>query len=163
MRISKTYGTHLPVLIKLLGITDGPILELGIGLYSTTYLHWTCFSKKRKIVSYENQAGWIYYFEKYRSDFHQINFIENWDELEVKDFWDIILIDHGPDIRRGIDAGRFANNAKYIILHDSEPKNDYRYRYSEIYPLFKYRFDFNEVIPHTTVLSNFVDLTNFKI
>lgn len=161
--ISIRYGSHLPVLTKLVQKTKGPILELGIGLYSTPYLHYACLPTKRKLVSYENDEGWIRYFRDCRSDFHEINHIDDWDKLETDSFWDIIFVDHHPGPRRSLEAKRFANQANYIIIHDSEPQNDGNVKYSEIYPLFKYRFDYTTVLPHTTILSNFVNLKNFKI
>jgi len=163
MRISIKYGSHLPVLSKLVESTTGPILELGIGVYSTPYLHWACFPTKRKLESYESNEGWIRYFRDCRSDFHEVNFIDNWDKLEINKFWDIAFIDHTPDFRRSVETKRLANNAKYLILHDTEPEFDALYKYSEIYHLFKYRFDYTLVKPYTTVVSNFVKLENFKI
>ena len=53
--------------------------------------------------------------------------------------------------------------SKYIIIHDTEKRADWHYRFSEIYPLFKYRYDYKAVKPHTSVLSNLVDLKDFKI
>ena len=47
-------GSHLPVLIKMVLMTDGPILELGTGFFSTPVLHWLCAEKKRKLVSYDS-------------------------------------------------------------------------------------------------------------
>lgn len=161
--ISIKYGSHLPVLTKIVGMTKGPILELGIGLYSTPFLHWACSPTKRKLTSYDSAEGWIRYFRDCRTDFHEVNLITDWDKLEINNFWDIVLIDHAPDIRRGVEAKRLANNAKYVILHDSELGHDALYKYSEAYPLFKYRFDYTTAYPHTTVLSNFADLSDLKI
>ena len=164
MRISKTWGTHLPVLIKVMKETNGDVLELGTGLYSTPFLHWVCYPTKRKLVSYDNNSEILKYMSQYQdNNFHEVNEIEDWDKIDIEKPWDVVLIDHSPDIRRGIETKRLANFAKYIVLHDSDPRNDSAYKYDEMYPLFKYRFDFNEVRPHTTVLSNFIDLTNFKI
>lgn len=163
MKISIRYGSHLPVLTKITRETKGPILELGIGLYSTPYLHYACLPTKRKLVSYENDEGWIRYFRDCRSDYHEVNHIDDWDKLEIDGFWDIIFVDHHPGFRRSIEAKKLANQANYIIIHDSEPQNDPNVKYSEIYPLFKYRFDYTACLPHTTILSNFVNLKNFKI
>ena len=66
MRINITWGSHLPILIKLVGETTGDILELGIGLYSTPFLHWSCFPNKRKLVSYESAEGYIKLLKPYR-------------------------------------------------------------------------------------------------
>ena len=162
MKISIRYGSHLPVLMKIVGETSGPILELGLGLYSTPYLHYTCLPTQRSLSSYDHDAGWIRYFRDCRSDFHSVNFIDNWDLLDCTGRWDVVLIDHGPDARRYVEARRLAGQTKYLILHDSDPENDNLYQYSKIYPLFKYRYDYTTCKPHTTVLSNFVDLGNFK-
>jgi len=163
MKISIRYGSHLPVLTKIVNLTTGPIIELGVGLYSTPYLHYACYGSKRQLVSYDNSDGWIRYFRDCRSDFHEINLITDWDKLQINDGADIVFVDHLPDFRRAVEAGRFANHAKFVILHDSEPQNDQHVRYSTIYPLFKYRFDYTACLPHTTVLSNFIDLSSFKI
>ena len=160
MMISIRYASHLPILSKVVEITKGPILELGIGLYSTPFLHWMCFSAKRKLTSYDSDSKWIRYFRDSKSDFHEILQIDDWDSLKIDKYWDLALIDHAPDARRGIEAGRLAKNAKFVILHDSEPESDTKYGYSKIYPLFKYRFDYTDALPNTTVLSNYVDLRN---
>lgn len=162
MRISIRYGSHLPVLTKIVEATSGPILELGIGLYSTPYLHWACFPTKRQLVSYDSAENWIRYFKNCRSEFHEVNLITDWDNLRVDRFWDIVFIDHAPDFRRGVEAGRLANNANFIILHDTEPERDSLYGYSKIYSLFRYRIDYTLVKPHTSILSNFVDLRKIK-
>lgn len=160
MMISIRYGSHLPVLAKLVEITNGPILELGIGLYSTPYLHYACLPTKRKLSSYENHPRWLRYFRDSRNDYHDLNLMEDWDKLEINQIWDIALIDNDPEPRRKEDAKRLAHNAKYIVLHDSEPERDDVLKYSEIYPLFKYRYDYTLVRPNTTVLSNYFDLEN---
>ena len=159
----KAWGSHLPVLIKLVGITDGAILELGGGLYSTPYLHWACFPTKRKIVSYDSDPKYFGLMAQYKEVFHEVNLVTNWDEIDLNYPWDIAFIDHVTE-RRGIDAARLANLVKYVVIHDSDPTKVNRiYGYDKIYPLFKYRFDYKETSPNTTVLSNFIDLSNFKI
>ena len=163
MKISIRYASHLPVLTKIVELTDGPILELGTGLYTTPYLHFACLPSGRQLTSYESNADWIRYFKDCRSDFHTVNFISEWNSLNTSCFWDIVLVDHSPDSRRKDEVKRLANKAKYLILHDSDLENDTLYKYSEVYPLFKYRFDYTICKPHTTVLSNFVDLSHLKI
>lgn len=158
MKIRIRYGSHLPVLMKLVEMTNGPILELGIGLYSTPYLHYACLPTKRKLVSYEAEESWWRQFKDCRTDFHQVNLIEDWDKLELSGNWDVVFVDHGPDERRKDEALKVKDNAKYVILHDSDPENDYLYQYSEIYPHFKYRYDYAGAKPNTTVLSNFEQL-----
>ena len=163
MKVSIKYGSHLPVLMKIVQITNGPILELGIGLYSTPFLHYSCLSNQRKLVSFETDHGWARYFRDCKSDFHEVHTIDDWDTLDTSGSWDIVFIDHAPDSHRHIEAKRLAKSARYIILHDSDPENDTLYQYSTIYPLFKYRFDYTACKPYTTVVSNFIDLENFSV
>ena len=163
MKVYKSWGTHLPVLIKLVNMTSGDILELGTGLYSTPFLHWSCYSTKRKLVSYDTNVQYIKYMGEYADTFHEVSLVKDWDDVNIEKSWDIVLVDQHPDSSRAKTAVRVANFAKYVVLHDSDLCNDLAYKYNEIYPLFKYRFDFKEVSPNTTILSNFVDLTDFKI
>ena len=155
MMISIKYASHLPVLTRLLPTTTGPVLELGIGLYSTPYLHWICSASRRQLTSYDSDPKWIRYFRDAKSDIHEVALIDDWDKMPIDMFWDIAFIDHAPDHRRSIEAKRLANNAKYLILHDTEPEVDSLYGYSQIYPLFKYRYDYTLAKPYTTILSNF--------
>ena len=53
-KMTKDWSSHLPVLIKIMSITTGDVLEIGTGIYSTPFLHWACFGKKRNILSIEN-------------------------------------------------------------------------------------------------------------
>jgi len=75
----------------------------------------------------------------------------------------VVLVDHSPSERRIVEIRKLANLAKYIVIHDSEPNKDREYHYSTIYPLFKYRYDFKDVIHNTVLLSNFVDLKGFTV
>ena len=154
--IVKEFGTHLPALIKAINATDGPVLELGMGIFSTPFLHFACYPE-RKLVSYENVGSYKNDFDNFRSTYHQIHLIDDWSKADLSGHWSVALIDHEPAIRRKEDIKRLADNTDYIIIHDTNPKTEHRFRYREIYPLFKYRMDFNYEKPHTTILSNFKD------
>lgn len=164
MKLAVAYGSHLPVLMKLLSITDGDVLEMGTGLFSTPYLHWACF-EKRRLVSYENSAQYYRYNKGYTYNnlLHEIHLIDTWDEADIERPWDIALIDHSPEMRRKEDIKRLANFAKYIVVHDTQPATEHEYDYHEIYPLFKYRYDFTKHPANTSVLSNLVDLADLNI
>lgn len=150
---AQRYGTHLPILVKAVMATDGPVLELGCGLASTPVLFWLCQSAGRRFVSIENDKKWI------KQVGYPIYFTDDWNKIEVDDtYWSVVFLDHRPGERRIIDAIRIEDKADIIILHDSEPELDKYYQYSKIYPMFKYRYDDNKFLPHTVVLSNKVNL-----
>jgi len=159
-------GSHLPVLMKVMDITDGPVLELGMGLFSTPYLHWACYDKRRKLVSYENKKDFYesFIFNDRREivngyDYHEVKFVENsdWDKVDLSGHWSVVLIDHNPGPRRREEIKRLANNVDYIVVHDTDPKNNWYYKYEEYFPIFKHRWDSN-IYPRTTVLSNFYEI-----
>ncbi len=151
------WGSHLPVLIKLVNITKGDILELGTGLYSTPFLHWACFPD-RKLVSYESDFECYKLNKQYDIEFHYVHFVKVWKNIEIDKQWDIVLVDHSPSQRRIVEIKRLADFAKYIVIHDTQ-RNSRFCDLNQIWPLFKYRYDYTRAVPHTTVVSNFVDLS----
>lgn len=166
--ISGNYGTHLAPLIKCMEATTGDVLELGTGYFSTPYLHYKCMTDKRRLVSIDNEKGWIrrfadsdFYNHKYRGKYHEFIYVEDWAKADIEKPWDVVLIDHTPDERRKEEAKRLKDLAKYIIIHDSNESGERKYRgygYEELWPLFKYKKVFDMEDRHATVLSNFVDL-----
>lgn len=164
MRVSTRYGTHLPCLIKAMEKTTGDVLELGMGVFSTPYLHYQCILSKRNLVSYENYKSWMDFFSQrygYQDEYHKLIFVEDYKDADIEKPWDVVLIDQSPDISRSETIKRLADKAKYIIIHDSGTKFDKQYGYDKIYPMFKYRTDWTKDTNNATVLSNFVDLKDF--
>jgi hypothetical protein len=143
--------------------TTGDVLELGMGVFSTPYLHYQCILSERKLVSYENFKEWMQFFIDYHYECpnHEINFVEKYSDAKIDKLWDVVLIDQTPDSSRTEEIKRLAWLAKYIIIHDSNGNKEKTYHYSTIYPLFKYRTIWNKDKNHATVLSNWVDLKDF--
>jgi hypothetical protein len=156
MRHMSRYGSHLPVLVKVMEITKGPVLELGCGFSSTPLLHWLCQDQGRKFLSYENDMVWIGKLG------YPVEYIEDWAKTDIDDtHWSAVFIDQRPGERRIIDALRVKDHADLIVLHDSEPELDKYYGYEKIYPLFKYRYDYTKFLPNTTVISNSIDIRKY--
>lgn len=157
MKIEATKGwsTHMPTLIKK------DVLEMGAGYFSTPLLHWVCKYKNIKVMTYENEPEFFKFARTFQSRLHRIRLINNWDNLRVDRHWGLVFIDHSPDNRRGIDAVRLKDNADYIIIHDSERKT--RFGYGNIWQYFKYRYNWKDGWPWTTVLSNFKDLKRLSL
>lgn len=148
------HSTHIPVLLKVLPVTTGSVLELGVGTFSTTILHYICMNMNRMLVSLDNDIKYVNSIIPYSTYMHRIEYIEDWDQADILKPWSVVFIDHSPGSRRGVDAGRLSQFAEYVICHDSEPKCDKIYEYSKIYTLFKYRWEYTRLTPHTVVLSN---------
>lgn len=156
-------GSHLPVLMKCVQITKGPIVELGMGMYSTCYLHWACYPTKRRLVSYENSPRWFEFAKLAEADFHQVICTEDFAGLVLNDPWSVAFVDHDhPTVPRR-DSVKKLVHAEYVVCHDTENRNERKYKWSEIWPLFKYRWKWGDAHPHTSVFSNVHDLSNFTV
>ena len=147
------WGSHIPVLVEMLKQTTGPVLELGSGMNSTPILSVMCKKDGRTFESYDNNLFWIRILNG------ETLYVENFDDVPLERKWSFVLIDHDPSERRIVDIKRLVDYADYIVIHDSEPDQEFRYNYSEIYPLFKYRLDYKEFSTHTTILSNLKEIT----
>lgn len=145
------WGTHIPLLIKLLEHTEGPVLELGMGISSTPLLHALC--QNRKLVSYENDPIFTEMFKKYQTANHDIRLVTDWDDAELNHLWSVALIDHKPDARRKEEIKRLRWFCDYLIVHDTQPEVNDLYRYDEIYRYFPYQYTDTSNSTHTTVLS----------
>lgn len=94
-----------------------------MGVYSTPLLDLMCREAKRRLVSYDNDPEWFTENEIWKSDFHEVYFVTDWDKADIEHtHWSVVLIDHGPSARRKDDVRRIMNNADYILIHDSEPE-----------------------------------------
>ncbi len=164
---SAGYGTHITPLVAAIlhTSTEGNILELGLGDYSTPLLHEIVKYQRnslgidRHLFSYENNAAWLNNFIDLKQDWHQIHEIENWDEItyDPDHPLSVVFIDHAPAERRIIDIEKYKDIAKIIVVHDTD-KPIY-YGYTPVFDKFKYQFKYERYRKSTTLLSNFIDVT----
>jgi hypothetical protein len=152
------WGSHIPILIKVFEHTQGDILELGMGVYSTPLLFWLCVDNNRKLVSYDNNEQYFSMVGKNNNPLHEAHLITDWNFIDIEKNWDIVFIDVDPMDIRGKLAAKVVNYAKYVILHDTQAREEKYYHYNDIYPLFKYRYNYTKFKPNTSVLSNFESL-----
>ena len=143
-------------------MTDGDVVEFGTGMFSTPVLHWMCVPDKRKLVSYESNIKFYEIARQYSDEFHDVLFVSNFDNLDIEKPWDVVFIDHQAD-RRRIEARRVSNCAQFVILHDTCGRDEKYFQYKDIYPLYKYKYQFNLIRPKTSVLSNFVDVSKLNL
>lgn len=152
MKQNKAWTTHMPMLIKFIQATKGPVAELGAGPGSTPLLHWLCVDG-RKLVSYEDSQKYANYAKSFESENHKVVHVNSYDEVDTKIKWSVVLIDHRAD-RRVIDAIRLKDSAEYIVIHDTQHRR-LHYKYHKMWPHFKYVYHWMDDKPHTSVVSNF--------
>lgn len=146
----------MPLLIKAVQATDGAVMELGGGTFSTPLLHWLCAESGRTLITYESNFEYFRALKNFQSKNHRICFVENWDNIDLNRHYSVVLIDHVAE-RRKIDAVRLKDKADYIIIHDTNEIEYYGYD-KEFWDNFKYRYDWKCTIPFTSIISNFKDI-----
>ena len=153
------YETHLPALLSCLAVTTGPVLEVGIGEFSTPLLHAACV--QRGLVSVEADADWFHKFaEIFRRYNHDFIFSPVYNALPnlAQQNWSVVFIDHSPGIRRVPDALLFRKRADYIVIHDYEPgepiAGEDLVRVDPVKHLFPYWKACQRYYPYTMVLGN---------
>lgn len=156
-------STHFPLLIKAVQMTDGPVLELGSGLFSTPLLHWLCFG--RKLITLESYKHYYDFAKKFSTDWHEVRLTDPKVPVVPEMHYSVVFVDHSPKrpLTRGDDAILFKDSADYVVLHDAGKNSHDKYGYENTYKHFKFRHDWEGCEPHTTILSNFHDLTDFHV
>jgi hypothetical protein len=153
-------GSHFPVLAAAVARTagQGPVLELGMGDYSTPMLHLLCHD--RLLVSADNSARWVARYEAFRSPRHELHFVDDWDRfvlLEAR-HWAVAFVDCSPVIRRVELVERLQGHARFIVVHDTETEPDQDaatvYAFEGLFARFRFRTDYRVFKPFTTILSD---------
>jgi hypothetical protein len=157
--ISKNYTTHISVLVKVLQLSKGTVIECGGGIFSTPILHWLCKDMDRELITHEQDPTYYAFERTFQSRQHHIKFVENWDDIKIPKHVGMVFIDHHPPERRMMETLRFMNVADYIVIHDTE-RPDRKYNLPEVFERFKYRYDWKDCRPWTSVVSNLKDLSN---
>lgn len=155
--LSKNYTTHMGVLIKAVQASDGDVIEMGGGPFSTPLLHWLCKLYGRKLTTYEHARDYYDYERNFQSKEHRIRLVTDWNKIKPVRCG-VLFIDHHPSARRGIDAIRFKDHADYIVLHDAERDVKYGYDWTR----FKHVYIWKECKPWTAVVSNKYGLEHFN-
>lgn len=158
-------ATHIPLLVRAFEVSEGDVLEMGTGYFSTLILRWLCEMSGRTLYSYEGSKYWYDRIMQKPKPFHKVFYVPNFDDADIEHDWGLVFIDHGPNERRQKEIKRLAPYADYMVIHDTQPEKSFSvkgYHYENIWPLFKYRFDYTKYMPWSSVVSNKKDLHEFR-
>lgn len=159
--LSKNYTTHISTLIKVLLASKGTVIECGGGVFSTPLLHWVCKMQDRELISYEQEPNYYSFEKQFQSRQHRVRFVKNWDDIPIPKHVGMVFIDHHPPARRMIETLRFKDVADFVVIHDTE-RESREYNRAEVLEQFKYRHDWKDCKPWTSVLSNSKELNFLK-
>lgn len=114
-------GTHLPVLLYLLNKTDGPILELGAGEFSTRQIH---LHAKSHITTVETNIHWMIRYADLASDNHKFLLLGEPEcymfHANDKEHYGLVFIDSINWELREHAIKNYSKQADYIIIHDAD-------------------------------------------
>lgn len=151
------WDSHRPCLYMALYNTTKIVCELGCGYGSTELISEFCKKHERLFYSYDTNEDWV---EKMGG---KTSLISNYiSDIRMNTKVDVLFIDCAPgEIRKDL-IRKLSDRASIIVVHDTEEGAEYVYGMSEILSSFKYRLDYQpKGKPHTTAISNFIDVTNF--
>lgn len=160
VRLNAKYVSYLPAMVAAIQNTDGPVLELGCGIGTFT-LHWICLYQGKQLISCENNEEWYKFVQHCASPLHEVRLVNDWREIAMGQPWGAVLVDQAPAEDRNDAIRRLADHAQAIVIHDAQGRSRKHYHYEEIWPLFKYIRGYNLALPHSVVVSNFVDVNQW--
>lgn len=123
MDVATKYQSHLPALLACIISSHGPVIELGVGHFSTPHLHALCGAFRRDLISCEEDPDWFVAFRsKYESEGH---FFYNVRESWTLDRYGVAFIDHSPGGENRASAFRSAiRKADLVVVHDYWQDNE---------------------------------------
>lgn len=158
------WDSHRPMLYLCIKNKGGDVVEMGSGKGSTLLLDEECYNASRKFLSIEQtpEKGCLplYGHSIIRDGYLGIE--DRW--TEIFDTFDIgiLFIDVAPAELRKELIGHWKDKSETIVVHDTEIGAEYVYGMSKVLSDFKYRLDYQPIgKPHTTVVSNFIDVTQW--
>jgi hypothetical protein len=175
------FSTHQPLLVAAMLNTQGPILEMGGGYYSTPIVSAFANAQRREAHTIETGAAVYELLKRFSSPFHKIWPVSGYDFAAdgrfmpradttraqyiaiqsrfLTDFrnespqrWSVVFIDQAPGYLRVPAIEHFADTADFIVTHDTE---EHAYGFEPCLSTFRHRWDSRLHVPHTTIVSNF--------
>ena len=164
------YGSHQRLLLRAALRTCGPMLELGVGYYSTPLLHEIAVAQKRPLVTHDNDPAWVELFRPFAHAYHHVALLDRHDWENIH--WGLVFVDHGPrpdqprnsrGLLNALDRAQavldLMSHTDVFVLHDTQPDVRWEYDWDKILPLFKHVYTDTTYGPvSTTAVSNTIDV-----
>jgi hypothetical protein len=124
------FATHQRLLVKYLMQTEGAILELGCGNYSTPLIHEIANAQGRAVLTLDSQQLWLSQFTHMRSESHRFQYVPNWGDWKTSEQYGLAFIDHAPAERRMPEIRKLLDRVDVFVMHDTE---DPAYNYDKVH------------------------------
>lgn len=152
-------GSHQRCLVAAALRTEGLMVELGVGWYSTPILHEIAHAQKRKMITYDNNRDWILQFKGLKSEYHDLVTLGWWGDMPLANHYGMVFVDQGQPIEREYSIRRMVDVVDVFVMHDTE--ESFAYGYNRTLPMFKYQYTDKCQAAWTTIASNKIDVTKW--
>lgn len=155
------YHSHLPALVGAFTRTEGPVLEIGSGVFSTPVLHDLAAKADRRLVTYEENGAWAKAIStKVAGPNHEFRVVESYDDMELIEPWGLALVDRPGVPGRLKDTRLLAPITDVVVLHAADDPEII----AELPKLFKWVLWHRHLgLWHTAICSNVHDLTKWDL
>lgn len=127
--VEAQWCSFMPALMRAMVSSSGPVLEIGIGHFSTPVLHEVCLAQNRMLISVEDNLEWHENFAaKYVCSNHMLYFAD-YDQIlptfaEMRSKFGVVFIDESPGgSRRRKSFELFMPVSQYVVVHDYHREN----------------------------------------
>lgn len=123
------WTSWLPALGYALAKSTGPVLEIGMGHFSTPFLHEFCKGADRHLTSIEDNADWYYQLVDKFSGGNHSTYLATSYEAAFKELTGnrigVVFIDNSPGGEaRSEPFRRLLPHCDYIVVHDYHRENE---------------------------------------
>lgn len=128
------WTSWLPALGYALAASSGDVLEIGIGHFSTPFLHEYCKGASRTLFSVEKDNDW---FNAFSHGFYGVSVFREADPRAFHSFasdfsfvrrtprFGVVFIDNSPGGRARLDPFlAFIDHSDYLVVHDYHRENE---------------------------------------
>lgn len=156
METAVRYQSHLPALLACIAATEGAVLELGVGHFSTPQLHALLYSKFQILISADDNEGWINEFKKYYDpERHRLLLVDYKEAIPLfaKERWGVAFIDHSPGGENRAAAFKaLIEVSDYVVMHDAQKDAE---NFQAVEPMLAGLnwYLCTDIFPHTLVAS----------
>jgi len=151
-------GTFIPVLISAVENTAGPILEIGCGDNSTPLLHALCSVNERYLLSISVDKEMFSKYSYLNRPWHQITILPSVAHVNKDVWWSVVLIDYISETERINAIKVLRATTDIFVVHDADSLH---HEFNNLLDSFKYRYDYKQYVPSTTIVSDTIDISLF--
>lgn len=163
IEVAVKYQSHLPALLACIAVAHGPVLELGVGHFSTPHLHALCAAMNVPLVSVEREEEWFSQFKHMESPLHLLlnkEYSGACLTLSMTGWlrWGVAFIDSSPGGEARGELFRFLiDRSNFVVMHDAQKDAENFQAVEKTLESLRWHLC-TSVFPHTLIASKTMEI-----